>query len=140
MKGDCPPKTSCVLDSIVIFNLQEAAKLTEWGLRLIELFPGEVLELAAHLGPRAVSRNDLAAYLLARRVSCPLATDDRRLRELATKNKVSLRGTLWVLDRLVGDGFLPPMRAASALRRMLQLGTWLPKPECASRLRKWSSP
>ncbi len=83
------------------------------------------------------STNDLFALLLAKLNSCGLATGDDSLRKAAKEEGVPVHGLLWVLDKLIDHALLKPLEAAEALERILAEGSWLPKKECDTRLKKW---
>jgi predicted nucleic acid-binding protein len=81
---------------------------------------------------------DLAAFLLAKMLGATLVTGDWRLNELANASDLTVHGALWLLDEMVHFKALTPGHAASALKRMLELGARLPAEECSNRLTRWS--
>jgi predicted nucleic acid-binding protein len=83
------------------------------------------------------STNDLFALLLARIHSCSLITGDQDLRNAAKAEGVEAHGLLWLLDSLVDSSILSPSRAADFIEKILAAGSWLPKRECETRLRRW---
>lgn len=86
-----------------------------------------------------VSINDLFAVLLAETKGALLLTGDKRLRRIAEQeHNLQVHGTLWVLDQLVKRKHLSPTEASSALQKMIQSGSRLPRAECERRLRRWS--
>lgn len=109
------------------------------GLRAHELPAEQVVEL---IQLRQVHRNlsiiDLASYLLAKMLDATLLTGDWRLNELANASGLSVHGALWLLDEMVHFKVLTPGQAASALKRMLELGARLPAEECSNRITRWS--
>jgi predicted nucleic acid-binding protein len=88
---------------------------------------------------RQLSAIDLAALLLARALDASLVTGDRRLNELAKTQGFSVRGVLWILDKMVIHHVLTAPQAANALREMLDQGARLPDFECQKRFERWSS-
>ena len=50
--------------------------------------------------PKA-SRNDLFALALARQEKCPLLTGDNALRKAAKQEKITIYGTIWIIDELI---------------------------------------
>jgi predicted nucleic acid-binding protein len=85
-----------------------------------------------------VSINDLFAMLLAEIQGTMLLTGDKNLRRIAEhEHHLQVHGTLWVLDQLIKRKLISPSEASSALRKMIQSGSRLPKPECEHRLRQW---
>jgi len=109
------------------------------GLRTYELPAEQVLELfQLRQAYRNLSMIDLAAFLLAKILDATLVTGDWRLSELANASGLSVHGALWILDEMVHFKALTLGHAASALKRMLNLGARLPAEECRNRLTKWS--
>lgn len=108
------------------------------GLRAHELPAEQVVEL---LQLRQVHKNlsiiDLAAFLLAKMLEATLLTGDRCLNELASASGLSVHGVLWLLDEMVHFKALSPGQAATALKRMLELGARLPAEECSNLLTRW---
>lgn len=87
---------------------------------------------------RRTSVNDLFALVLARHLGASLLTSDRHLREAAARERVTLHGTLWVLDEMVLHEIIPVSRAADALRHMLSGGSRLPSDEVQRRIERWT--
>ena len=87
---------------------------------------------------RYLSVIDLASFLLAKSLDAILLTGDSRLYELATTNRLSVHGVLWLLDEMVRLRVLVPDQVAGALRKMLEAGARLPLDECRKRLSDWS--
>jgi predicted nucleic acid-binding protein len=129
-----------VSPDVIIAELEEpdGRALELLGLISAELGSDQVLEvdfLWEHNLDIAV--NDIFALVLASHAGLPLLTGDRRLRVLADKHRVTVHGTFWILDEMVGHSILTKGQAAHALRRMLDAGSRLPPTECAQRLRLW---
>jgi predicted nucleic acid-binding protein len=88
---------------------------------------------------RKPSTNDLFALVLARLNSCPLVTGDESLRRAAQDEGMQVHGLLWLMDRLVDYHILSFLEAAVSLEIILEKGSWLPKKECESRLKRWKN-
>ena len=91
-------------------------------------------------GRDAPSQNDLMALMLAKQENVPLLTGDRRLRSLAALHfdAIEIRGTLWLMERLVGETLLTPNDAATAYDKMRRAGSRLPwTTDVARQLREW---
>lgn len=100
--------------------------------------PEEVLlveTLRAHY--RKPSIADLFSLAIAKTRGAVLLTNDKHLRTAATKENVTVRGILWLLDSLAGR--LSGDRLARALESILAHGAHLPGEECRARLAKWRS-
>lgn len=85
---------------------------------------------------RRPSLNDLFALALAKQETCPLLTGDRNLREAAEKEGVDLRGTLWLVERLVEEAVITAGQAAEAYERLRAANRRLPWPEVAKQLKR----
>ncbi|MEJ5349867.1 MAG: hypothetical protein WHS46_14395 [Desulfosoma sp.] len=108
------------------------------GLQVMALSGEDISQIIA-IGSRysALTVYDRAHLVLAQRERAILLTSNRRLREAAEQNGVTVRGTLWLLDELVAAGLLTTAAAAHALREMLAQGSRLPANECQRRLKAW---
>lgn len=113
------------------------AHLPGLGLEVMELQEKYVLE-AFQLGDiyRRASHNDLLALSLAKQERCPLLTGDRVLREAAEKEKVEVRGTLWIMERLFAEDILGYVKVHSAYEKMRRDNRRLPWDEVAVQLAK----
>jgi rRNA-processing protein FCF1 len=107
---------------LVAYHLSEA-NIKEI-MRLKSLYPGPSIA-------------DLSALAAAKTVDAILLTGNKHLRNAATKEGVSVKGTLWLLDELVRLEVLTPLVAAQSLRLMLSRGRRLPRDECKARLIQW---
>ena len=88
----------------------------------------------------AISISDLFAFIAARERQDVLITGDNNLRRLAEDEGVEVHGVLWVLDELVRLKSIGPLRAAQALKDMLDEGSYLPPKESERRFKKWGAP
>ena len=85
-----------------------------------------------------VSIPDASVALLARKMDAVLMTGDGTLRRKALAEKMQVKGTLWVVDELVARDELSSSEALEALRKILESGSFLPQPDCRTRIEKWS--
>lgn len=83
------------------------------------------------------SLNDLFALALAKQEVCPLLTGDRNLRVAVEEEGVELRGTLWLVGRLVEEAVVTVEQAVAAYERMRAANRWLPWPEVAKQLKRF---
>ncbi len=67
-----------------------------------------------------------AALVVAGRLPVPLFTSEELLGRVAEQEGVEVRGTLWLLDRMVTSEALSVRVAACALERILLAGRRLP--------------
>jgi len=114
-------------------------RLRRLGLKQIELSGDQVPTVQGFAARyRHTSTADLFALAVAKARAVVLLTGDRRLRDAASEEHVHVHGTLWVLDQMVRHRILPLIRAARALRQMVERGSRLPRRECEMRLRRWT--
>lgn len=135
------PYTIFAPDVIVAELLEPAGKiLLDLGLQSMGFSGAEVMRvIELSRNHPEVSINDLFAMQLAEIEGIMLLTGDKRLRRIAEQeHDLQVHGTLWVLDQLIKRKLIPPSEAFNALRRMIQSGSRLPKPECERRIHKWS--
>lgn len=88
----------------------------------------------------SISIPDLFAFIAARERRDLLITGDKNLRRLAEEEGVKVHGVLWVLDELVHLKSVGPLRAAQALKDILNKGSYLPPEECERRFINWGVP
>jgi len=109
-----------------------------YGLRQAELSGQQVEEVAfLRAQYRRLSASDLSAFVLAKSLNRALLTNEGPLRKLAQQEGLPVRGTLWLLDRMVEADVILPGRAAEALKRMLSCGSRFPRAECKERFQRW---
>ncbi|HPE78553.1 MAG TPA: DUF3368 domain-containing protein [Gammaproteobacteria bacterium] len=138
------PERFAVPDVLFVEELGERhPELLTLGLVTLSLDGEGVMEAyrvrADCTGRAAPSLNDLFALMLARQVGGILLTGDRRLRELTESrySEVGVRGTLWIVRRLMEHGLLEASAAREAYRRMKQSGSRLPWGEVNRQLVEW---
>ena len=97
------------------------------GLRietLSEAGVAEVERMAAIY--RGASTNDLFAIALAKERQWPLLSGDRRVRDAAFAEDVEIRGTLWLIERMIATNTISLLQARTAIELMRQGGRRLP--------------
>lgn len=118
---------------------EEHADLLSLGLRLGELSDmgmDRVQKLSSQY--TAVSRYDCAALVLASEYGCTLLTGDARLRRAAEAEKVSVHGTIWLVERMLEEGLLRTADARTAFRAMKANGRRLPWAMADQMLGRWA--
>jgi predicted nucleic acid-binding protein len=101
--------------------------LLDLGLRLLSLTPASILrmmELAATYPEPG--RIDLSALALAQQEGCPLVTGDQDLRRAALAEGTTVHGSLWLGERMVLEGLIPPARLRQAFEVMRDQDRRLP--------------
>ncbi|KYH33075.1 MULTISPECIES: type II toxin-antitoxin system VapC family toxin [Moorella] len=100
-----------IAPDVVIAELRvpDGQTLVSLGLQQEEL-AGDGVHLVIQLASRypAPSRVDLFALALAKARGAVLLTGDRHLRKATEQEKVSVHGTLWILDELVRQRIVTP--------------------------------
>jgi len=122
------PYTFAVPDILYIEELEEQhGDLPGYGLQIRKLSAesvGYAMELRGqYSGP---SDNDFFAFVLAKQEKCPLITGDAQLRRVATEEGVELRGTLWIMEQMITEGFLTCDEAQDLFDIMKAKGRRLP--------------
>jgi len=72
------------------------------------------------------SPNDLFALTLAQQEECALLTGDQALRVAAEQEDVELKGTIWVVEKLITEGIIDCDNAMEAFNTMQAQGRRLP--------------
>jgi predicted nucleic acid-binding protein len=80
---------------------------------------------------------DVSCYFLAQNNGLPLLTGDGKLRKRASKEGLTVRGSIWLLDLLIQHKIISEEAAATSLDTMRQQGARLPNIECQSRISNW---
>mgnify|MGYP001615927311 FL=1 len=132
------PETFVVPDILFREELAEYnPELPGLGLQVMSLTEERVAEsMRLRLVHKHPSQNDLFALALAKQESCPLLTGDRRLRKAAEQEGVELKGTLWLVERMVEEAIISVEGAAEAYEGMRREKRWLPWAEVTKQLKR----
>lgn len=129
------------IPDVILAEVVEEEELTGLTFEIVEFTGEQVLEAARLKGnTNNISTPDLFAFIAARERADILLTGDAELRQLAETEGIQVHGVLWVLDELVHERILVPLRAARALRDILDGNSFLPKVDCELRFRRWGAP
>lgn len=129
------------IPDVVLAEVIEGERLTGLSFETVEFTGEQVLEVEElNRAQRNISVPDLFAFVAAREQGEILLTGDADLRQLAEREGIEVHGVLWILDELVQEGILVPLRAAQALRDILDGNSFLPEGECELRFRQWGAP
>jgi predicted nucleic acid-binding protein len=82
-------------------------------------------------------QNDLFALALAKQEKCPLLTGDKNLRTAAESEEVAVRGTLWLMERLIEERIITITIVERAYDRMKGEGRRLPWKDVNAQIRKF---
>lgn len=132
------PETFAVPDILFMEELVEYhPELPGHGLQVMSLTEETVAEsMRLRQQYRHPSQNDLFALALAKQESCPLLTGDRRLRDVAKEEGVELKGTLWLIERMVEEAIISVDGAAEAYEGMRREKRRLPWAEVTKQLKR----
>ncbi len=117
---------------------EEHPHLLGLGLRTLELSEETVAwaeKLISRHAKTGASINDLLALALARQEKTTLLTGDGKLRIVAAKEHITVRGTLWLVEQLIESGIMTVQQAADAYDRMKAARRRLPWDEVERQLR-----
>ena len=114
--------------------------LVELGLDVRTLSGKELNQIATLNGryPNP-SPKDLAVLVVADVDEGIVVTGDAPLRAVAEAEDATVHGVLWILDQLVDQDVITPVRATAALDAMIQQGSHLPEEHVRERLRRWQN-
>ncbi|MCA9523673.1 MAG: DUF3368 domain-containing protein [Myxococcales bacterium] len=133
------PETIAVPDLLFEAELRANHEdLLERGLQLLELDAAAVRRTVALVAThRRASNLDLAALALAEQRGCPLLTGDRHLRKAGRTERVEVRGSIWLAQRLLDEGLVDAERMRQAFDAMQQAGRRLPWDEVERLLQRY---
>lgn len=86
----------------------------------------DVQVLLARHRTAGVSVNDCMALALARQEQCTLLTGDGALRQVALAEGADVKGTVWLVGRMLEAGLIDAERARQAYQAMKEDGSRLP--------------
>ncbi len=114
------PYAFAVPDILYMEELEEQhSDLPGYGLRIEKLSSKSIayaIELRSQY--RGPSDNDFFAFVLAKQETCPLITGDAQLRKVALAEGVELRGTIWIVEQMIVEGYVSCDEAQEAFAIM----------------------
>lgn len=116
---------------------QQHGHLVTLGLEVLEVH-SEAVRYAETLGGRyrATGAMDLLALALARQECCSLLSGDKALRQVAKKEGVDVKGTIWLVGEMLQAKVVTRKQARAAYAAMLSDGRRLPEIEIKKQLGK----
>jgi len=116
-----------VPERLYLSELRRHAYLLDKGLQLRELSAGEMASVRRLSQPHgALGRYDLSLLVLAESLRCPLLTGDADLRLLAEARNLVVRGTIWLIEKMLLEWRITEDEAREALRKMRDCRRRLP--------------
>lgn len=88
-------------------------------------------------GHNNLSDTDCSVMLLAERLKCRLLTADQKLARQARERGLMVNGFLWLTDKMVEDGLVPPIVMAEHLQMYLDTNPRAKEPETSERIDKY---
>jgi hypothetical protein len=110
------------------------------GLRSLELTPesvARVVSLAAQYRNFGVSTNDLFALVLSQQEQTTLLTGDAKLKQACIAEKISVRGTVWLVGEMLEAAVIEYKIVNTAYEAMRNSGRRLPWKDVEKQLRKY---
>lgn len=87
--------------------------------------------------PKSLSNTDVTVIFLARKLDAMVLSGDGVLRKHCEKEKIDVRGILWLLDLLIEKGLTTNAMSVTQLEKLRTYNDRLPKNECERRLQLW---
>lgn len=112
------------------------------GLLKVDSFEGDDFVLLVNTkqsfeGVNNLSDADCSVMLLAERLHCRLLTADQKLVRQARERGLEVNGFLWLTDKMVEDGIVPPLTMADCLQRYKDTNPRVKEPETSERIDKY---
>lgn len=121
-------------------NEVDGPVLAKNGIKILEMTEDEIMDTATRSSQaKRVSFNDLTTLVLAKSRGFTLVTGDGNLRNIAKKEKVELKGTIWLIDEMIRNNVISKLEGAEVCSELISLGRRLPKTELESRINKWGN-
>lgn len=67
-------------------------------------------------------------------LKCPMLTGDKKMREVAEKLGIEVHGSIWVIDELIRNQLISPVKAIELLKLLIATNSWLPGNEIEKRI------
>jgi predicted nucleic acid-binding protein len=84
-----------------------------------------------------LSLADVSVYVYAAEINAMVLTGDKVMREFSQSQGIETHGILWLLNELVVQGILTPVKAAEYLERLMEINSRLPNDECEKLFNNW---
>jgi predicted nucleic acid-binding protein len=134
-----PIKISTIDIMAVDLEVPSQNEIKSFGI-IVEETPVFVMENMQKTASKyGVTIYDAALLLVCKTKNAVLLTGDKKLRKAAITEKVSCKGTLWLLEELVLNKILKAEQAALLLERMFLLGRRFPIEESNRKIIAWEN-
>lgn len=132
------PYTFAVPDILYVDELEHHhGDLPAYGLQVKSLEAEEIEYFQSlQMQYSKPSTYDLSALVLAKREDCPLVTGDNALRNAAQQENVHIRGTIWIIEKMISSGLISIERASQAFADMKENQRFLPWNEAERMLQR----
>ena len=110
------------------------------GLQILTLAADAVTDtttLQAKHRKTGVSIYDCMALALARQEQCPLLTGDSALRQVSLAEGLDVKGTVWLVEQMLGSGVIDVEQASQAYQAMKDDGSRLPWGRIDQQIKKY---
>ncbi len=114
--------------------------LIKMGLQTLSLSGESVLrvvDLKQRYDATGVSSNDFFTLALAEQVDAPVLTGDHGLKQVCIEENKEVHGTLWVVEKMVGETLITIDQAELAYKKMIDDGSRLPQDMISAQLQRF---
>jgi len=87
---------------------------------------------------KKISYQDYSIFYFAKKYNGELLSNDKRLREYAKEQKVSVKGVFFIIDKMVDKELVDKDDMIKKLRLLQEINKRIPLKEIESRIQKWS--
>ena len=94
----------------------------------------QIVEMNA---PASLTPEDKSVVFLAIQLQAEVLSGDNPLRKFCEKQKLEVKGILWLFDRFVELKMVTPNIAIEQMNYLLSFNNRLPALDCQSRLKRW---
>jgi predicted nucleic acid-binding protein len=129
-----------VLNEVKEKNASKLKGYIEKNSLIVKAFNFDELIIISELSTkyRSLSFPDCSCLYYAKTIQSTLLTGDGKLRKVAQKKLISVKGILWVFDVLVQKNIIPYSIAFDKLSLLKEINQRLPRNEVQSRLDLWA--
>lgn len=134
--------TSLILNELYSEQIERLQEFVDNGRLIInELSADELFEVVALQTEKPqLSEQDCSAIVCAVKINGDILTSDNNLRKFAKTKGVSIKGHLWIFDRLVEHQAISGVLAIEKLKELREVinpRLGLPRLECENRIAAW---
>jgi len=103
----------------------------------VHIIHDDAQEIGLFPVPKSLSNTDVTVIFLARKLDAMVLSGDGVLRRHCEKEKIDVRGILWLLDLFIEKRLTTHANSVTQLEKLMSYNDRLPKNECERRLQLW---